>query len=186
MPKDEVRRLYSQIETNEAKRKKERIDHLKTVVRLQDLRKDQVRCGEVEMHRIEINANRGDINQHDFLIDYLRQRVTELEGVPDAAPKAESQSYASTILLQLVTTDLRNAEVFATEDALAAAKTDAVEEAFSSQNLSLKTKRPTKASHRKHLSQLDAKRLLRCRRGLQAHTNAKGYSVVVCWEPSRR
>lgn len=98
----------------------------------------------------------------------------------------KSQSYALTMLLQLVTTDLRNAEVFVTEDALAAAKTDTVEEAFSSQNLSLKTERSTNASQRKHLSQLDAKRLQRCGRGLQAHMNAKGYPAVVCWEPSRR
>ncbi|KAK6209135.1 hypothetical protein LQW54_006589 [Pestalotiopsis sp. IQ-011] len=89
--KDEIRRLRFQIEANEAKMQKERIDRLKTVVRLQeDLRKDPVRRDEVEMHRTKINANGGNISQHEFLIEDLQRRIAELDGVPNAALKAGS------------------------------------------------------------------------------------------------
>lgn len=64
--KGEVRLLHAQIEGNDAKMRKKRIDHLNTVVRLQeDLRKDQVLRDEVEMHRTKISPNRGDISQRD-------------------------------------------------------------------------------------------------------------------------
>lgn len=105
-------------------------------------------------------------------VNFLLQNLFKKEGDDEAAhlpdfedggkrrPPAVKVDYSVERILQLITTDLRNLNVLATEDALTSAKSDEVEQAFISQSISLGTDRPTKKSHQKHLRELQKEKKL--------------------------
>ncbi|KAI4602309.1 hypothetical protein KJ359_009549 [Pestalotiopsis sp. 9143b] len=121
---------------------------------------------------LEVGHTGEDRERLAMNVNFLLQNLFKKEGDDEAAhlpdfedggkrrPPAVKVDYSVERILQLITTDLRNLNVLATEDALTSAKSDEVEQAFISQSISLGTDRPTKKSHQKHLRKLQKEKKL--------------------------